>query len=130
MLPGMTSIAGMQGGVSSSSSSSTGSLTVSVSNPSVSKSQGSFGPGNLTLTTPSTTASASGGVAPYSYAWARISGSTAVSATAPGAATTAFTGSVPLGEQYGALFECTATDANGATGKASVQTSLHHVDLR
>lgn len=77
------------------------------------------------ITTGSTVASQSGGVSPYTYAWA-LSGTSAYTWTI-GAATSATTGftaqSVGAGQVAMATFEVTITDAGGATARALVNAT-------
>lgn len=124
MLPGIHGGAGLVGAVISG-----GGLSASASPPAVSKTQGSFGPGALTLTSNTTTVTPAGGVAPFTYAWAYLSGDTGVNPTAASSATSAFSGSIAVGEVKSTTFRCTVTDANGATATASVTCTLNHVDL-
>lgn len=80
-----------------------------------------FGTG--TATTNATTVTPSGGTAPYTYAWTRVSyeASVAPSITSAAAASTTFTQTgIGTGESYGAVFRCTVTDANGLTATADV----------
>jgi hypothetical protein len=86
-------------------------LTLSVSPPSTGANAGA-------TTTPSVTATPSGGLGPFTYSWAKLSGD-AVSANSPSLATTSFTltsGSPPAN----ATFRCTVTDALGSTATADV----------
>lgn len=124
MLPGMAGIAGFQGEIISG-----GSLSAVAAPNDVSKTQGDFGPGALVLTTPPTTVTVSGGAAPFTHAWARISGDATITATAAASATTAFTASVALGVTKTAVFRDTVTDANGAHVESNdVNVTLDHVD--
>ena len=77
------------------------------------------------ITTASTTVTASGGTSPYTYAWTRNSGSTAISANSASAATTTFTGSsLASGTTYSAVFRCTVTDNAAATKTVDVNVSI------
>lgn len=69
----------------------------------------------LNQTTFPTTATASGGIAPYSYSWTRVSGS-AMTINSPSSATTTFTG------DWGAIAscQCTVTDSVGQTASDTV----------
>jgi hypothetical protein len=70
-----------------------------------------------TPTTNTVTATASGGTAPYSYAWNRLSGSALVIAINPASASTAFKPSSAItgGQVITAVFELVVTDNVGAT---------------
>lgn len=70
------------------------------------------GPGSVTSSPVIITAT--GGTGPYTYAWTKIAGDT-IAATLPTAATTAFSGTVALGETITATFECQITDSAMAT---------------
>lgn len=69
-----------------------------------------------TITTTATdTASATGGQAPYTYSWAKVSGD-AITAVSAGSATTAFKATgMANGEQRTATFACTVTDSAAQT---------------
>lgn len=75
-------------------------------------------------------ATPSGGVAPYTYAWARV-GSSAYTWTiaAPAAATTTFTAlAIPEGVAATAVFELTVTDAANVSAKRQISaTALNRV---
>lgn len=76
-------------------------------------------------TTSSVTATVTGGLAPFTYSWTRTSGDTEVSATAPSAATTAFTDTTLVaGEIDTATFTCTVTDALGRTASDSINVTI------
>jgi len=77
------------------------------------------------ITTVSTTVTATGGTAPYTYSWSRISGSTSISANSASSATTTFTGSsLASGTTYDAVFRCTVTDNVAATKTVDVSVSI------
>jgi hypothetical protein len=105
------------------------SLALTVNNSEAAGTEWSTGGSAITVTSTPVTATPAGGTAPFTYAWVRVSGSAAITATAGTSATSAFAGSVNVEEIIEAAFECTATDANGATAKASVNVTLHHVSL-
>jgi hypothetical protein len=81
------------------------------------------------LTTTDVTCTALGGYAAYTYSWSRVTGSTAVSATAPSAATTAFsTSGLTIGQTRNAVFACTVTDAAGQTVQSSnLSVAIHRI---
>jgi len=70
-------------------------------------------------TTP-VTATAIGGLAPYNYAWVRISGDNATEATAPSSASTLFERFViPPGPPKVSYWRCTITDAASQVAQTS-----------
>jgi hypothetical protein len=81
-------------------------------------------------TTPVTTLSATGGTAPYTYAWELDSGDASITITSPSSASTTFSASLAPDEAKTATFTGTVTDANGVKMTANVSATLHHVDLR
>lgn len=83
-------------------------------------------PTRAVATTPATVATPSGGTAPYTYAWTRISGSTAISADSPSSASTTFSGSVGVNAVISAVFRVTVTDASAATATADVNVDLQY----
>lgn len=77
------------------------------------------------ITTASVTITAFGGTSPYTYSWARNSGSTLISADSASAATTTFTGTtLASGSTYTAVFRCTVTDNVAATTTVDVTVSI------
>jgi Putative phage tail protein/SprB repeat len=77
------------------------------------------------LTTASTTVTPTGGTSPYTYAWARLSGSTSITANTASAASTTFTGaSLASGTTYTAVFRCTVTDNVAATKTVDVNVEI------
>jgi hypothetical protein len=111
-------------GVSPLMAESTLPLTAAVSPMSVSHSAA----GSNQATT-NATCTAAGGFPSYTFSWSRISGSTAISATAPSAATTAFsTSGLAIDQTRTAVFVCTVTDAAGQVVQSSnVSVSLHRL---
>lgn len=82
------------------------------------------------LTTASTTVTATGGTAPYTYAWTRLSGSTSIAADSASSATTTFTGtSLTAGSTNTAVFRCTITDNVAATKTVDVNVSISRTTL-
>lgn len=65
------------------------------------------------------TCSASGGTAPYSYAWEFVAGD-AVGIQTPTTAATRFTASAPSAEVFAASFRCVVTDATLATTASNI----------
>lgn len=63
-----------------------------------------------------------GGVSPYGYSWARISGSSDITAGLPTNAATGF--SVASNSEQSATFRCTVTDDVGATAFVDVPVSF------
>lgn len=80
------------------------------------------------ITTNAVTAKPTGGVAPYSYAWAqKTTGSYTWTIGSAAAATTSFTGqTVAPGTADQVTFEVTVTDATGAKGKATVDAVVNN----
>lgn len=67
-----------------------------------------------TETTANVTANVTGpGAFTYTYAWARVSGSTLITANSPTAATTKFHGVAPNNSTISAVFQCTVTRSDG-----------------
>lgn len=79
------------------------------------------------VVTDSTTATPSGGLGPYTYSWARLSGSG--TATAPTTATTAFYDSLSPGFLSSGTFRCTVTDSLGSTATADVVAEYERFDI-
>lgn len=70
--------------------------------------------GSGSKTTGSVVVTPSGGVGPYTYAWAKKSGED-IPPNSPSAATTTFTGTVSPSEFKSAVYTCTVTDSTGGT---------------
>ena len=122
MLPGLTLTAGMSPG------GSAGSFWTEASTDQIQKT-GSTSGGSKTLTTSSVTVTAHGGSSPYTFSWARISGSSAITATAPSAANTAFTATLSPNQELLATFRCTVTDNSGAVATVDVFVDLELVSF-
>jgi hypothetical protein len=73
-------------------------------------------------TTDLVTATPTGGIGPFSYAWARVSGDPEISATTPSAQTTRFFANLGVGDLFSATFEVTVTDTS--TGFTATDTVL------
>lgn len=104
-------------------------LTVSVS-PTVvagifTNSPAANAPASRTVTSSSTTATPSGGVGPYTYAWARVSGDV-IAAVSSTSATTTFSGSVPIDLNTAAVMRVTVTDGASNTATADVNVALEY----
>lgn len=109
-----------------SSAAVSGDLTASASPTFVSKLD-SLGAGSKT--TDSTTVTPSGGVAPYTYSWAKKSGDT-IAPDSASAATTTFTGTVTAGAFASAVYTCTVTDSTGGTAlTTTVDVSISIGDI-
>lgn len=71
---------------------------------------------------------ASGGTAPYTYSWARVSGDTSIVASSPSSASTAFQGSCDVdAPPAGAVMRCTVTDSAMNTTTVDVSVSLSYL---
>lgn len=77
-----------------------------------------------TVTSESVVVNATGGTGPYTYAWTRVSGDSAISATSPAAATTTFTATVPRDGERTGVWRCTVTDSLAATAFVDVSVAL------
>lgn len=85
-----------------------------------------FGSSNkpLKVTTPTTTAIPSGGLAPFTYAWAQLSGSPST-ITSPATATTAFSAIAGVSD-LSATYRVTVTDSLGKTATADVPATFQN----
>lgn len=99
-------------------------LTVSASPTSVSGTQSGEGP--ITVNTSSTTATPSGGLGPFTYSWAYVSGGISASANSPASATTSFRAEPPPGS-FTSTMRVTVTDAFGQTATADVSATFNNV---
>lgn len=97
-------------------------LTLSASPPIVSGAQSSAGA--VLVNTASTIAIPAGGLAPYTYSWARTSG--VGSANSPTSATTNFSATIGPGTQSGD-FRVTVTDSGGQTATADVSATFNNL---
>lgn len=85
------------------------SLSVSISPTSA------YGLGTGTPSTNNVTAAVSGGTAPYTYSWTRVSGDVFTTSN-PTAATTHWSIAVGINDIKTAVYKCTVTDNLGVTG--------------
>lgn len=101
-------------------------LSVSASNVSANDagfaSSGAVGPTGNAATTPS------GGVGPYTYSWARVSGSTVPGASSLTAQNPTWSAASVTGIQT-AIWRVTVTDSLGATATAEISVTLTWIDL-
>jgi len=79
-----------------------------------------------TLVTNSVTVTASGGTAPYTYAWARVSGDV-VTITSSTAASTTFSGAPAINETLTGEYRCTVTDNVAATATITVGVTIANI---
>ncbi len=84
-------------------------------------------PVSTTATTNSVTATPTGGLAPYTYAWVRLTGTG--SANSATSAATTFSASVGPGDSLSGDFQCTVTDSAGGTATAAVTAIFVNFDL-
>lgn len=75
------------------------------------------------ITSEPATATPTGGSAPYTYGWAKISGDT-MTVMSPTNATTTFRANVPAGATRSAVYRGTVTDNFGQTATADVSITL------
>lgn len=100
---------------------SSGSLTLSVT-PSALETDSFASP----ITTDGALATPSGGLAPYTYVWAKLSGDN-ITVNSPASASTSFTGSVPADSTRSAIFRCTCTDSLGTSAHGDITVTLNRV---
>lgn len=82
---------------------------------------------DIDVTTNEVTATASGGTAPYTYAWTELGGSGSWAILSPSSATTRFRAyDVTDGGLVASNFECTATDSRGRTGSVIVTAEAYN----
>ena len=84
----------------------------------------SLTPSTRELTSDTITGTASHGTTPYTFAWSRVSGSTAITATNPTSNISTFTATVSVDTFVEAVFRLTVTDAQGAQATADVTVIL------
>ena len=103
-------------------------LTVSVSpaaaDGTFTNNPASNSPATRSVASNSVTASPSGGTPGYTYSWARVSGSTDITASAPTSESTNFSATVPVSTTLQATFRVTVTDSLGATATRDVVVTL------
>ena len=100
-------------------------LSASASPTSASGAQSSGSP--ISVTTTPATVTPSGGLAPFTYIWARASGVLGPVANSPNSATTSFTSTVDPGVTNVTVFRCTVTDAVGQESTADVTASFQNL---
>lgn len=76
------------------------------------------------ITSDAVTVTATGGTGPYTYAWTRVSGSSAISAGTPSADATTFSANVPKNLERIGVWRCTVTDSLAATASVDVSVEL------
>lgn len=103
------------------------SLTVSPGTASGFESRVGFAPAVLTVTSNSVTATPTGGVGPYTFSWARITGSSAPQANSPTSATTSWSANLGKNQVGDATWRCTVTDSLFATAFADVPVYLEYL---
>lgn len=81
-------------------------------------------------TTSSVTVTPSGGTAPYSYLWAKVSGDD-FDIGAPTSATTAFSGAPEFNSDLSGVYRCTVTDDAGSplTASITVSVTISHISI-
>lgn len=79
-----------------------------------------------TVISNSTTVTASGGTGPYTYSWARISGSSAVNISSSTSAVVSFNANVNKNGERNAVWRCTITDSLSATTTVDASVSLSY----
>ena len=79
--------------------------------------------GTIQITSGIATATPTGGTAPYTYAWTKVSGDT-MTVTNSTSASTAFRASVGPGDSRSATYRCTVTDKNGLSAQDTVSITL------
>jgi hypothetical protein len=80
--------------------------------------------GSGTFETNPATVTAMGGAGGYTYVWAYVSGNVSIRCVAPGSNSTSFTALVSGSASPEALWQCTVTDADGATVSLEVDVSF------
>ena len=82
-----------------------------------------FVAGPVSVKTNTITVTATGGTAPYTYAWTRVSGPAGFNILSPTSNATRFAITLDQGEDATALFRCTVTDARARTGTVDVEAN-------
>lgn len=100
-------------------------MTFSVAPDSIVRSQEIPG----TATTQSAVGTPTGGRAPFTYAWTRLSGDASITITSPTSSSTTFRRFVDAEQTYVATFRCTCTDADGTALTDDVSVSITGFDL-
>ena len=88
---------------------------------------GFYGAGRYTANSQPLTATPTGGLAPFTYAWAVVSSSRAVTIGSPTSATTVVSGYVGTAYIITITLSCTVTDSLGSTATATVSGELDAV---
>lgn len=82
---------------------------------------------SITVYSSYVTVTPSGGTAPYSYSWSKVSGD-AITANAPTSATTNFSANLAPGDFLSAVFKCAVTDAAGVSADSpTVNVTLRNL---
>jgi hypothetical protein len=81
-----------------------------------------YSPGVATVTSGSVVAAPTGGLAPYTYAWTRLSGVGTINS--PALATSSFSASVAESETDSGEFQVTVTDSAGQTATATANVDF------
>lgn len=116
----------INGNVSSvAASASAGALSAAISAPYAVGGATAGGPGT---TSPASVVTASGGTPTYTYAWAKVSGST-LTVNSPTAASTTFTGTPGVNSTLNAIYRCTVTDSAGSPATATADVSVSIIDF-
>lgn len=77
-----------------------------------------------TLQTATVTVTAVGGTAPYTYAWTKVSGDSAILCTQPSLASTEFSGTVGKNSDLFATWRCTVTDSAAAVRTVDIEVLI------
>ena len=104
-----------------------GGMAVSLSDTNVTGSGTSLGP-PFEVTSETTSATVAGGLAPYTYAWAKVTGDD-MTITAPTGSTTAFSSTQTPDLILSGVYRCTVTDATMKTASADCTVTLTFTDI-